>query len=136
MKTVIDEVIESGDGFYQIIMKYEIPDDLKLLPPKYLDMFNNYGYGNGYIVIPQDKVKYVDIDKIGVHGGITYQATLKEFGLELGTSGDDLVIGFDTAHFNDSDSNRNFVVNETMRMLLQVQEQIKNKVESKRKPAI
>lgn len=69
------------------------------------------GWGNGYIVIPQDHPLYcLDYDSIDVdvHGGLTYAALVTREMLHSGWAQldegdlDCWMIGFDTAHYNDN----------------------------------
>lgn len=69
------------------------------------------GWGNGYVVIPQDHPLYcVDYDNINVHvhGGLTYAALVTREMLNTGWAQldegdlDCWMIGFDTAHYNDN----------------------------------
>jgi hypothetical protein len=67
------------------------------------------GWGNGYVLIPQGHplhgVEYDNIN-VDVHGGLTFSRLvtgdlMEAFGLELSDLGD-WMVGFDTAHYQDS----------------------------------
>lgn len=71
----------------------------------------DFGWGNGYVVIPKGHklhgMHYDDID-VEVHGGLTYGDELTEERLEKmfpDLSKEDIggwIVGFDTAHYDDS----------------------------------
>ena len=78
--------------------------------------FTNHGWGNGYVVIPEGHPahgKDYDDIHVSVHGGLTFSALVDEKLLtELADDGvltkeeiGSWVVGFDTAHFNDTLSN-------------------------------
>jgi hypothetical protein len=69
--------------------------------------FSPHGWGNGYVVIPKGHplhgVDYTEID-VDVHGGLTFSDFAKDLdwpeipkGCKTGW-----VVGFDTAHYDDS----------------------------------
>lgn len=55
-------------------------------------MFDSWNCG--YFYIPISNIKFVNFDKLKVHGGITYNQTSKDNKF--------YIIGFDCAHYNDS----------------------------------
>ena len=72
---------------------------------------HSYGWGNGYIVLPESHpfhgLGYYDerLEGIEVHGGMTYaesaESCSKEVKEKLGLDGSEWVFGFDTAHGGD-----------------------------------
>src|SRR5574342_308969 len=72
--------------------------------------FTNHGWGNGYVLIPTDSplhgMHYNDID-VDIHGGITFSELIDEnLANQWGISPDNIglwAVGFDTAHFMDTE---------------------------------
>lgn len=87
----------------------------------------SHGWGNGYVVIPKGHPlhgkDYDDIN-VSVHGGLTFGISAKELDWEELTEEDKegWVVGFDTAHGDDSSSNwpKQRVVKETKRLAKQL----------------
>ena len=72
---------------------------------------NQHGWGNGYVIIPVGHplhgVNYETInDFVSVHGGLTYSEYCTEKNKDIyGLDDSDLgkwIVGFDTAHYGDS----------------------------------
>jgi len=95
-------------------------------------IFRN-GWGNGYVIIPKGhflyRQEYDVIDSfINVHGGLTFSDHSKELNRDIwgeipkDTNG--WVVGFDTGHYNDNETNwpKSEVINETYALAKQLQE--------------
>lgn len=93
--------------------------------------FINFGWGNGYVVLPPIhslyKKGYDDIN-VNVHGGLTFSDFAKSFTengypLPEGISEEDWVVGFDTAHGGDNLGNwpEEKVLEETKRLADQLE---------------
>jgi hypothetical protein len=71
---------------------------IKLMPNAWLSKDYEKGWGNGYVVLPNDHPFYgahYDIIPVSVHGGLTY-ARHEDNGH------DGWCVGFDTVHFGDT----------------------------------
>jgi len=69
--------------------------------------FTPHGWGNGYVIIPEGHPchgKHYDDINVSIHGGLTFSASVKECDWEelKGEDPEGWVVGFDTAHYNDS----------------------------------
>lgn len=87
------------------------------------------GWGNGYVIIPKGHElhgKHYDYIDVEVHGGLTFSELASELKWDEIDESDKegWVVGFDTAHFNDSAVNwpKHMVQKETNRLM----EQLKN----------
>lgn len=92
------------------------------------------GWGNGYVAIPKGcnmyGIEYDEID-VHVHGGLTYsdETTLLDPSMPVGSKPTEYwVIGFDTAHYNDTINNwtKEAVIKEAESLLEQVIKIIEN----------
>lgn len=113
-----DDIIESYD-------ELNLPSPIKIIKntwgQKYSHKDINYGWGNGYVRIPEghkyyNKI-YDDID-VKVHGGLTFSEHFE--GSEIFSDG--YWVGFDTVHLGDNLRNwsREKVFDETVKLFKQI----------------
>ena len=95
--------------------------------------FTPHGWGNGYVIIPKGHPyhgkSYGDIP-VDVHGGLTFAENanaLTDWPEITEKDKEGWVVGFDTAHYDDSISNwsRIAVIKETRRLAKQLKQLIK-----------
>ena len=81
-------------------MCYKIEIDETYKGFRYVVKLLSMGHRCGYVLIPEDKKDFIDIDDIDCHGGITFNDNVEEGEDFLPASG--YWIGFDCIHFGDA----------------------------------
>ena len=82
--------------------------ELQSLPYEYSHIKIDYGWGQGYVLVPPNHPAYtIDAEYIDVHGGITWDhvITKQDIKYQMDLHPDDLhhrMLGFDTAHYEDN----------------------------------
>lgn len=101
-----------------------------IIKPSHRPSAIDNGWGNGYILIPMEhelhNIHYDNID-IEAYCGLTFSEIITEDRIDSWKLSEDMLgmwaIGFDTAHYGDTKSNRSkdWVLIETYRLMMRVE---------------